>query len=73
MIIRNNGMSPEEFQKQVDSMTKMKRGFNQSPKDLQDGTNLNPMKPKNPNSSMDSAIDLRKKISNMKSGSRKWN
>lgn len=73
MIIKKDGMSPEEFQRQVDSMTKMKRGFNKSPKDLQSGDDLNSMKPSNPNSSVDSALDLRKKISNLKPGNKKWN
>lgn len=66
MIIRNN-MTSNDVQKQIASMSKFKRGFNQTPKSI--NGNFNKVSSKgNPNNSVD--IDLNKKIQAMRNISR---
>lgn len=62
MIIRNN-MTPSDVQKQVASMSKFKRGFNQTPKNLND--NFNKMVAKN-NQDNKPNNDLNKKMQAMR-------
>lgn len=45
MIIRTNGMNPNEIQKQINNVTRFKRGFNQTPDDIRNKVNMG--KPKN--------------------------
>ncbi len=69
MIIRPNNMTPEEVQKQIASTAKMKRGFNQTPKDISDNFNLNQAMAKgNQNNKPD--MSLNKKIQAMKNVSK---
>ena len=62
MIIRNN-MTPSDVQKQVASMSKFNRGFNQTPKNIND--NFNKVVSKN-NSSNTPDMDLNKKMQAMR-------
>lgn len=40
MIIRTNGMSADDLQKQINNMTRFKRGFNQTPDDIRNKVNM---------------------------------
>lgn len=66
MIIRKN-MTSSDVQKQVASMSKFKRGFNQETKNINE--NFNKMAAKN-NSSNIPDMDLNKKIQSLKNASR---
>ncbi len=67
MIIRKN-MTPNDVQKQVDSMSKFKRGFNQMPKNISDNAfnkNNGPV-----NSGVDAGKDFNKKMQSLRNISR---
>lgn len=66
MIIRKN-MTSSDVQKQVASMSKFKRGFNQETKNINE--NFNKMAAKNNSSNMPD-MDLNKKIQSLKNASR---
>ena len=66
MIIRKN-MTASDVQKQVASTAKFQRGFNQTPKSMND--NFNKMAAKNNSSNMPD-MDLNKKIQSLKNASR---
>lgn len=69
MIIRKN-MSSEDVQKQVASTAKFQRGFNQTPKSMNDNFNKCDAK-NNPNNMPD--MDLNKKMQALKNANRlKW-
>ncbi len=40
MIIRTNGMNANDLQKQINNMTRFKRGFNQTPDDIRNKVNM---------------------------------
>ncbi len=65
MIIRNN-MTPGDVQKQVESMSKFKRGFNQTPRDMNE--NFNKMAVKNTSNNMPD-MDLNKKMQALRNSS----
>ncbi len=66
MIIRKN-MTPDDVQKQVSSISKFKRGFNQIPNDMNE--NFNQVTAKN-NLSNKPNMDLNKKMQALKNATR---
>lgn len=68
MIIRKNA-TPSEVQKQVNSITRMSRGFNKSLDEVREGQMIKPS-----NNSKSSQDEMRKKVSNMNNlkGFNRW-
>ncbi len=65
MIIRPNNMTPDEFQRQVNNMTKMKRGFNQTPQGIREKT-IDINHKQNPDAMLKGSAQLRDKMSAFK-------
>ncbi len=65
MIIRPNNMTPNDFQRQVNNMTKMKRGFNQVPQELKQMVNGNRQ---NNTDMLKESLKLRDKMNSLKKG-----
>jgi len=66
MIIRNN-MTPKDVQKQVNSMSKFKRGFNQTPDNI--NNNFGNLSSKDKSNNMPD-MDLNKRVQALKNISR---
>ena len=66
MIIRPNNMTSQDFQKQVNLVTKMKRGFNQNIGDIKSNTVTKNNKTTDKQTMMSESLKMQSQINAMK-------